>query len=144
VLSELINRVIRNFCVFFDKDEILYSREIREFQSLFFRKDVGVVLIFRGKPNVFRVYRIKFYAVTSQGNYRGNEYCVNRCPKSLKFKHLYYIYLMNSITLAILPFSLSKLIIRIFLIYLWPAEYNIISLDISGYEIDVGDTVFAK
>jgi hypothetical protein len=118
VLSELVNRVIRNFYTFFDRDGILYSRGIREFRSLFFRKDVSVILIFRGKPNLFRVRRIKFYAVTSQGNRRGNEHYVNRCPNSLKFKHLYYIYLIDGITLAILPFSLPELAIRIFLIYL--------------------------
>jgi hypothetical protein len=64
MLSKLVNRVMRNFYAFFDKDRILYSRGIREFRSLFFRKDVDVVLIFKGKPNLFRVYRIKFYAIT--------------------------------------------------------------------------------
>jgi hypothetical protein len=118
MLSELINRVIRNFCAFFDKDRILYLCGIGEFRSLFFRKDVGVVFIFRGKPNVFHIYHIKFYAVTSQGNRRDNEHYVNKYPNSLKFKYLYYIYLMNGITLAILSFSFPELIIRIFLIYL--------------------------
>jgi hypothetical protein len=117
MLSELVNRAVRNFCAFFDRDGMLYSRGIGEFRSLFFRKDVDVVLIFRGKPNLFRIRRIEFYAVTSQGNRRGNEHYVNRCPESLKFKHLYYIYLMDSIALAILPFSLPELAIRIFLIY---------------------------
>jgi hypothetical protein len=117
MLSELVNRAVRNFYAFFDRDGILYSRRIGEFRSLFFRKDVGVVLIFRGKPNLFRVRRIEFYAVTSQGNRRGNEHYINRCPESLKFKHLYYIYLIDSIALAILPFSLPELVIRIFLIY---------------------------
>jgi hypothetical protein len=144
VLSELVNRVIWNFYVFFNRDRILYLCEIGEFRSLFFRKDVGVILIFRGKPNIFRVYRIKFYIVTSQGNHRGNEYYVNRCPDSLEFKYLYYIYLIDSITLAILLFSLPELAIRIFLIYLWSAEYNIISLNISSYEINVRDTAFTK
>jgi hypothetical protein len=65
MLSELVNRAVRNFCAFFNKDRMLYSRGIGEFRSLFFQKDVGVVLIFRGKPNLFRVRRIKFYAVTS-------------------------------------------------------------------------------
>jgi hypothetical protein len=117
MLSELINRAVRNFYAFFNRDGILYSRKIGEFRSLFFRKDVGVILIFKGKPNLFRVRYIEFYVVTSQGNRRGNEHYINRCPKSLKFKHLYYIYLINSIALAILLFSLPELVIRIFLIY---------------------------
>jgi hypothetical protein len=118
MLSELVNRAVWNFYAFFDKDGMLYSRGIGEFQSLFFRKDVNIVLIFRGKPNLFRVRHIKFYVVTSQGNRRGNEHYINRCPESLEFKHLYYIYLIDSITLAILLFSLPELTIRIFLIYL--------------------------
>jgi hypothetical protein len=65
MLSKLVNRAVRNFYAFFDRDRMLYSRGIEEFQSLFFRKDVSVVLIFRGKPNLFRVRRIKFYAITS-------------------------------------------------------------------------------
>jgi hypothetical protein len=51
---------------------------------------------------------------------------------------------MDSITLAILPFSLAKLAIRIFLIYPRPTKDSIISLNISGYELDIGDSAFAR